>query len=557
MAELETRLLIGGEQVTGEGDRLEVENPATEETIAAVGLPSSEQVEAAVAAARDASREWSRTPAIERGEMLHEIANRLRASTDELAEAMTLEGGKPLVENADEVGWTAAAFDYYAEIGRDSAGRVIPSIEATQLSLVVKEPLGVVACIVPWNYPLLLLAWKLAPALAAGNTTVCKPSELTPISTLMLADCVDHLPAGAVNLIAGAGDVGAAITADERVDGIAFTGSVETGKKVAAAAAERIARINLEMGGKDPFIVCSDVAADGGVEVAARGGAWAAYLNAGQVCTSAERFYVMSDVYDEYLAAFVEHTDSLVVGDPTDSSTDVGPMVSAAQRQKVVDQVEAAVAAGAELVTGGGDAGQPRGHFYSPAVVTGAPPQTDLLREETFGPVAPIVPVKSLDEAIELANSTRFGLGANVYTSDLKTVVRCMREIKAGTVWFNDPLTDNDAGPFGGFKQSGLGRELGREGLEAFQETKHVHVETEIAPKEWWYPYGGGNRRPLRPTGRDGRPGRYALPRRGPRLRGARSRALPHPRPQGRAGGRSGSPRAWSARRGWPTTSRL
>jgi acyl-CoA reductase-like NAD-dependent aldehyde dehydrogenase len=492
VAELETRLLIGGEQVAGDGEPLEVENPATEEMIATVGLPSREQVDAAIEAARGASAAWGRTPAVERGEMLHEVANRLRARTDELAEVMTLEGGKPLIENSDEVGWTAAAFDYYAEIGRDSAGRVIPSIESTQLSLVVKEPLGVVACIVPWNYPLLLLSWKLAPALAAGNATVCKPSELTPLSTLMLAGCFDHLPAGAVNLLPGAGEVGAALTGDERVDGIAFTGSVETGKKVAAAAAPRIARVNLEMGGKDPFIVCSDVGADGGVEVAARGGAWAAYLNAGQVCTSAERFYVMEDVYDDYLAAFVEHTESLVVGDPTDKNTDVGPMVSAAQRQKVVDQLEGATAAGAELVTGGGNAGHERGHYLAPAVVTGAPPQTQLLREETFGPVAPIVPVKSLDEAIELANSTRFGLGANIYTSDLKTMVRCMREIKAGTVWFNDPLTDNDAGPFGGFKQSGLGRELGREGLEAFQETKHVHVETEIAPKEWWYPYGEG-----------------------------------------------------------------
>ncbi len=487
---LETRLLIGGEQVGGEGDPLEVENPATEEAFATVTLPAAEQVDAAIAAAREASREWGRTPAVERGEMLHEVANRLRARTDELAAVMTAEGGKPLIENSDEVGWTAAAFDYYAEIGRDSAGRVIPSIESTQLSLIVKDPIGVVGCIVPWNYPLLLLAWKLAPALAAGNSTVCKPSELTPISTLMLAGCFDHLPPGVVNLLAGGGEVGAAIAADERVDCIAFTGSVETGKKIAASAARRIARVNLEMGGKDPFIVCADVAGDGGVEVAARGGAWAAYLNAGQVCTSAERFYVMEDVYDDYLSAFVEHTDSLVVGDPTDKRTDVGPMVSAVQRQKVVEQLEAAIGAGAELVTGSGDAGHSRGHYFAPAVVTGAPADTELLREETFGPVAPIVPVSSLDEAIELANSTRFGLGANVYTSDLKTMVRCMREIKAGTVWFNDPLTDNDAGPFGGFKQSGLGRELGREGLEAFQETKHVHIETEIAPKEWWYPYG-------------------------------------------------------------------
>jgi acyl-CoA reductase-like NAD-dependent aldehyde dehydrogenase len=487
VAERETRHLIGGEQVAGEGGALEVENPATEETIATVALPSEGQVDVAIAAAAAAKRDWERTPAVERGEMLHEVASRLRARTDELAEVMTLEGGKPLIENSDEVGWTAAAFDYYAEIGRDGAGRVIPSIESTQLSLVVKEPVGAIACIVPWNYPLLLLGWKLAPVLAAGNTAVCKPSEMTPVSTLMLASCFDHLPPGVVNIVAGAGDVGARIVADPRIDGVAFTGSVETGKRIAAVCAERVARINLEMGGKDPFIVCSDVAGD--VEVPAKGGAWAAFLNAGQVCTSAERIYVMEDVYDDYLRAFVEYTGGLVIGDPLDRSTDVGPMVSAAQRQKVVDQVEAAVAAGAEVVIGGDHAGRERGHYFSPAVVTGAPHETELLREETFGPVAPIVPVKSLDEAIELANSTRYGLGANVYTRDLATTVRCMREIKAGTVWFNDPLTDNDAGPFGGFKQSGLGRELGREGLEAFQETKHVHIETEIAPKEWWYPY--------------------------------------------------------------------
>ncbi len=427
---------------------------------------------------------------MERGELLHDVATKLRERTDELARAMTLEGGKPLIENSDEVGWTAAAFDYYAEIGRNFAGRVIPSIESSQLSLVLKEPLGVVGAIVPWNYPLLLLAWKLAPALAAGNTVVAKPSELTPVSTLMLAPCLEELPPGVVNLLAGAGDVGQAIVSDERVDCLAFTGSVETGKSIAARCAERVARINLEMGGKDPFIVCADVA--GEVEVAAKGGAWAAYLNAGQVCTSAERFYVAQEVYDDFVGAFVDHTRGLVIGDPFEPETDIGPMVSAGQRGKVEAQLEAAVGAGAELLVGGGNAGRERGHFFAPAVVTGAPAETELLREETFGPVAPIVPVASLDEAIELANGTRFGLGANVYTRDLETAVRCVREIKAGTVWINDPLTDNDAGPFGGFKQSGLGRELGQEGLEAFQETKHAHIETRIAPKEWWYPYGGG-----------------------------------------------------------------
>jgi acyl-CoA reductase-like NAD-dependent aldehyde dehydrogenase len=491
---METRLLIRGEQVGGDGEALAIENPATEATVAEVGTPSAEQVDAAIAAAYEAAPGWASIPAVERAELLHEVATRMRSRTDEIARVMTLEGGKPLVENSDEVSWTAAAFDYYAEMGRNFAGRVIPSIESTQLALVVKEPIGVWGCIVPWNYPLLLLSWKLAPALAAGNTVIAKPSELTPLSTLMLAECFSHMPAGAFNVVAGAGDIGQAIVSDPRVAGVAFTGSVETGKKVAAACSERVARMNLEMGGKDPFIVCADVADD--IEVAAKGGAWAAYLNAGQVCTSAERFYVAREVYDDFVSAFVDYARGLRVGDPLDESTDVGPMVSAGQRAKVAAQVEGAVAAGAELVVGGDRAGLQHGHYFAPAVVTGASAETDLLSEETFGPVAPIVPVESLDEAIALANSTRFGLGANVYTRDLETAVRCMREIKAGTVWINDPLTDNDAGPFGGMKQSGLGRELGQEGLEAFQDTKHVHIETKIAPKEWWYPYAPGQSGP-------------------------------------------------------------
>ncbi len=488
-----TALLIGGERVAGAGAALAVENPYTTETIATLGAASAEQVGAAVAAAREAWPGWAATTAGERCELLHEVARRLREGAEGLARTMTAEGGKPLVENRDELEWTAAAFDYYAEIGRDHAGRVIPPIESSQLALVVKDPLGVVGCIVPWNYPLLLLAWKVAPALAAGNCVVCKPSELTPLSTLMLAPVFEHLPAGVVGLLAGDGEVGAALAEHPGVDCVAFTGSVATGRKVAAACTPRMARMNLEMGGKDAFIVCADVAPR--LEVAARGGAWAAFLNAGQVCTSAERFYVAEEVFDEYAAAFVEHTRGLVLGDPFAVETDVGPMASEPQRAKVVAQLEAAVAGGAELLTGGDRGGQQRGHFLSPAVLTGAAPDSALLTEETFGPVAPLVPVASLEEAIALANGTEFGLGANVYTADLENAVRCMRELRAGTVWINDPLTDNDAGPFGGFKQSGLGRELGREGLEAFQETKHVHMESKIERKEWWYPYreyGGG-----------------------------------------------------------------
>ena len=403
---------------------------------------------------------------------------------------MTAEGGKPLIENRDEIEWCAACFDYYAEIGRDSAGRVIPPIEATQLAMVVKDPLGVVGCIVPWNYPLLLLCWKVAPALAAGCPVVCKPSEVTPLSTLQLAGCFDHLPAGVVNLIAGAGDVGAALCADERVDCIAFTGSVATGKRVAMACAERLARVNLEMGGKDPFIVCADMAGAESIEIAARGGAWAAYLNAGQVCTSAERFYVAREVYDDYVSAFVDHTESLVLGDPTEVGTDIGPMVSAPQR-----------AEGRRPGRGRGR-GRSRGADRRRLRRPGAGALLRADRRHRRCPPRPTCCARRRSarsrRSSPSATSTRRSswptapASASARTStprDLKSAVRCMRELRAGTVWINDPLTDNDAGPFGGFKQSGIGRELGREGLEAFQETKHVHMETEVERKEWWYPY--------------------------------------------------------------------
>lgn len=485
----ETRLLIDGELVEGDGAGIEVENPATEEIVATVPAASGEQLDRAVAAARRASREWAPMPAVERAPLLHQIADRLRERTDELARLMTIEIGRPLTESADEIEWCAACFDYYAEVARSEIGRVIPPIESSQFAVVVKEPHGVVGCIVPWNFPLLLLSWKLAPALAAGNAIVAKPSELTPLSTLAIADVFGDLPAGTVNLIAGAGETGAAIADHPGIECVAFTGSVETGRKVGIACAGRSARVNLEMGSKDPFIVCSDIGAEG-IEVAARGGAWAAFLNAGQVCTSSERFYVMEEIYDEYVNAFVEHTRSLTVGDPFDPQTEIGSLASAAQKAKVRGHVEGAVAAGAELLTGGGDAGQERGHFLEPCVLTGVPSDAAVLNEETFGPVAPIVPVRSLDEAIELANGLESGLGATVCTGDLKSAIRCVKEIRAGSVWINDPLTDNDAGPFGGFGSSGIGRELGTEGLDAFREAKHAHIETELEVKEWWYPYG-------------------------------------------------------------------
>src|ERR671910_241553 len=468
-----------------ENDRLKVVNPATEEGIEEIDTSSREDLDKAAQRARQGFEEWRGFAGLDRAELFHEIASNLRGHADELAGVMTKEGGKPLIQNRDEVTWTAACFDYYGEIARDSVGYLPAPIEAQQLALVIKEPVGTVACIVPWNYPLLLAAWKVAPALAAGNAVLLKPSEETPLATRRLAELMDGLPDGLLQIVYGAGGVGEALVRHPGVDMVAFTGSQETGRKVGIAAAERLIPANLELGGKDPFIICDDV----DVEIAAQGAVWAACLNAGQVCTSSERFYVEKKIADDFVEASREFVESLNIGDPMDQSTDIGPMINGPGRDKVERHVGEAVDEGATLVAGGERSGE-RGFFYKPTVLTGVTPSMTVMRDETFGPVVPVVEVGSLDEAIEQANSVPYGLGANVYTQDFEKMLRCMRELRAGTVWINDPLTDNNAATFGGQNGSGIGRELGREGLEAFQESKHVHIDPKVEKKEWWYPYG-------------------------------------------------------------------
>ncbi|MEA2462253.1 MAG: hypothetical protein QOH90_2430, partial [Actinomycetota bacterium] len=342
------------------------------------------------------------------------------------------------------------------------------------------------AAIVPWNYPILLLAWKLAPALAAGNTVVVKPSPFTPMSTLQLAEGIREIfPPGVVNVLPGDADVGRQLVDSADVSLVAFTGSVETGQAVMRAAADTMKKVHLELGGKDAFIVCEDV----DLAVAAKGAVWAAYLNSGQVCTSAERFYVLKDVYREFVDAVVQETQKLVVGDPMDEATDIGPMVRGIQREKVERQLAEARSAGATVLAGGDRGNFSKGFFLTPAVVVDVTEDMGLLRDETFGPVAPIAKVASLEEAIERTNASRFGLGANVYTRRLDYMLQAMEQLDVGTVWFNDPLTDNEAAPFGGMKASGNGRELGIEGLDDFRQAKHVHIDTKMDAKAWWYPY--------------------------------------------------------------------
>jgi acyl-CoA reductase-like NAD-dependent aldehyde dehydrogenase len=465
--------------------RLKVVNPATEEGIEEIETSSREDLDKAARRARQGFEEWRGFAGLDRAELFHEIASSLRSHADELAEIMTKEGGKPFIENRDEVTWTAACFDYYGEIARDSVGYLPAPIEAQQLALVIKEPVGTVACIVPWNYPLLLAAWKVAPALAAGNAVILKPSEETPLASRRMVELMDDLPEGLLQAVYGAGDVGEMLVRHPGIDMVAFTGSQETGRKVGLVAAERLIPANLELGGKDPFIICDDV----DIEIAAQGAVWAACLNAGQVCTSSERFYVMRDVADDFVEASRSYVESLNIGDPMDQNTDIGPMINAKGREKVERHIGEALQRGAKVVVGGERYGE-RGFFYKPTILTGVEPSMTVMQDETFGPVVPVVQVDTLDEAIEQANSVPYGLGANVYTRDFEKMLKCMREIRAGTVWINDPLTDNDAAPFGGQRGSGIGRELGREGLETFQESKHVHIDPRVEKKEWWYPYG-------------------------------------------------------------------
>jgi len=468
--------------------RLPVINPATEEVVGEIPNQGAREVASAVARARAAFPQWRRTPAQQRAELLQRIARGLRDKSESLAVLLTQEGGKPLRENRDEVGWAASAFDYYSGLCRTERGRVIPSIEASQLAFVLHEPYGVVGAIVPWNYPLLLAAWKLAPALAAGNTVVLKPPKQAPLSTVACREIYSGLPAGVVEIVTGAGvPTGEALVRDPGTDLIAFTGSLEMGKQVAAACAGMVKKTHLELGGKDAFVVCED----SDLEVAVRAVAWAAFLNAGQVCTSTERVYVHRSIYESFLDRLKAFTESLRVGDGMDPKTDVGPLIGAQVREKVEEHVTQALRLGAKLVCGGRrPARLKKGFFYEPTVLAGADHRMKVMREETFGPVCPVMPYQDFDEAVRLVNDSPYGLGANLYTNDARRVKAFFEGVPAGTIWVNDPLTDNDAGPFGGFKASGSSRELGEEGLREFQQAKHVHWDFEQKAKPWWYPYG-------------------------------------------------------------------
>ncbi len=480
------RLLIAGALRRGDGPPFEIIEPATGGVLGTVAAASLEQVDAAVAAASGAQGAWQAASQPERSAAMRRISTALAARREDIAAALTRETGRPYARNLLYVDMASDLFRQYGELARLHRGRVAPSNDPGQLSLVLRVPYGVVAALVPWNYPLLLMAHKVAPALAAGNTVVIKPASETTLVTLLLAEVfAEHTPPGVVNVVAGGGGtVGEQLVRHPGTHLVAFTGSTEVGKRIGALCAEAVKPAHLELGGKDPALVFDDVDPARAAEAVV----WAAFLNAGQVCTSTERAYVHRSLYDRFVDNAVELASSLRVGDPFDEATQIGPMRNERGRTKVLEQLAEAQEAGAKVLAGGAAREGP-GFFMAPTVVVDTTHEMALMREETFGPVLPIAAFDDDDEAFRLAADTPYGLGASVYTRDPDRVRRAYEELQVGTVWVNDPVVDNLAAPFGGMRASGNARELGMEGLDAFTVPRHVHWNMRLEEKPWWYPY--------------------------------------------------------------------
>ena len=484
MSERSGHHYIDGSFVAGKGARRPVIDPATEQPAGEYALATADEVDAAVAAARRAQREWWALSALERADALHQVADNLITHAPEIGECLTREMGKPFRESHWEGGASASSFRYYAELARHEHGRIAGPAIAGQMHMTLKEPLGVIVSIVPFNFPVLLFGWQAAAALASGNAVIAKPSDLTPLTLLVAMRAFEHLPPGLVQVITGDAEAGQALVAHEHTHGIAFTGSVPAARAVARTAADRFKSVLIEASGNDPFIVMPSAP----VDTVARGAAFAAFLNCGQVCTSAERFYVHTDVYNDFVEAFAEQARALRLGSGLEA-VDIGPMAASRERERIERIVDEAVARGARVVCGARRPERlPVGWFYEPTVLE-VENSNPIMHGEVFGPVAPISRVHSLDEAIALANDSELGLGANIYTTDLHEAFRAVHEIESGIVWVNTPLNDNDAVPFGGRKLTGTGRELGVEGLEQFRRAKMVMISPTAEPDPEWFPY--------------------------------------------------------------------
>ena len=476
-----TQALIGGEQVGARsGEEMPVVNPATEEAFDAVPKGGPEDVDAAVAAAKEAFSEWSKTDPDDRAQLMRAGIAKVQENAKEIAQLLVREQGKPFSEAIGELHHFLHGMNYYADLASKIEGVYanLPSALGRAYGMVIKKPIGVCAAIVPYNFPLTLMGTKVGPALAAGNTIVVKPANTTPLATLRVAELMQEaeLPPGVLNVVTGPGkEVGEALATHPDVRRVALTGSTQTGRRIMEIAAPKFKRVSAELGGSDPVIVFPD--AD--VDAAVRGINIGRFFNAGQACLAAKRVYVFDEVYDEFMEGIIKRVSRYELGDGMEKAEKprirMGPLNAARHRDVLADQLQDVLDRGAKVAVGGNEH-DGKGYFFEPTVIEDAPHDSRVVREETFGPLLPVFRVDDVDGAIRLANDSAYGLGSSVYTHNVKWIHRAAQEIEAGMTWVNQLHFGYDELPFGGVKDSGMGREHGKEAIEHYLEQKSVVV---------------------------------------------------------------------------------
>lgn len=482
-------VFAGGRSLPGtSGSRGDVVDPSTGEVVDTLDLAGAADVDLAVEAAVGAFPGWAAAPPVERSSALLRLAARLEERAEEYALTETRQTGKPIrLSTGFDVPGSIDNVAFFAGAARNLDGKASAEWDGVHTSLIRREPVGIVGSVAPWNYPLQMAMWKMLPAIAAGNVIVLKPAEITPLTTLMLAeDCLAAgIPAGVVNVVVGTGPVaGEALVGHPRVDMVSFTGSTPVGKRVMELATRTVKRVHLELGGKAPFVVFDD--AD--LEAAIHGAVAASLINTGQDCTAATRAYVQRPLYEAFVSGVADLFGTIRLGPPTDPDTDLGPLISARQATRVAGFVDRARAEGAQIVVGGAAPGGElaAGAYYLPTLITGAAQHSEIVRDEVFGPVLVVLPFDSDEEGLALANDTVFGLAASAWTRDVFRALRAQREIRAGCVWINDHIPIVSEMPHGGFGQSGFGKDMSTYSFDEYTHVKHVSLDiTGDARKPW------------------------------------------------------------------------